>query len=61
MLPRVNRLYAIMKEVKRIDCISHIEQEHILMLELCNELSAWEYGFQVRLGNEAYEQVDYLI
>ena len=61
MLPRVNRLYAIMKEVKRIDCISHIEQEHILMLELCNERNERVCGFRVRLGNEAYEQADYLI
>ena len=47
--------------VTRIDCISHIEQEHTHRLELCNELSVWECGFGVRLGNEAYEQVDCLI
>ena len=41
--------------------ISHIEQEHILRLELCNELNERVCGFQVRLGNEAYEQADYLI
>ena len=47
--------------VTRIDCISHIERDCIPTLATISELSAWEYGFQVRPGNEAYEQADCLI
>ena len=41
--------------VKRIDCISHIEQEHKCRLELCSELNVAEHGCRARPETVAYD------
>ena len=60
----LSNLYALIDgtdSVTRIDCISHIERDCIHTLATISELNERVCGFRVRLGNEAYEQADYLI